>query len=103
VVAAGLAERCEVQLSYSVGLARPVSVLVQTYGTGKVPDQALSQRLSQTFDFRPAAIVHRFGLRTLPARRQGVFYRNLATYGQVGREDLELPWEKLDHLDALRS
>jgi S-adenosylmethionine synthetase len=103
VVAAGLAERCEVQLSYSVGLARPVSVLVQTFGTGKVPDQALSQRLSQTFDFRPAAIVHRFGLRTLPARRQGVFYRNLATYGQVGREDLELPWEKLDNLDALRS
>jgi S-adenosylmethionine synthetase len=103
VVAAGLAERCEVQVSYSIGLARPVSVVVQTFGTGKVADQALSQRVAEIFDFRPAAIVQRFGLRTLPARRQGVFYRNLAAYGQVGRDDLELPWEKLDDLEALRS
>jgi S-adenosylmethionine synthetase len=103
VVAAGLAERCEVQLSYSIGLAKPVSVVVQTFGTGKVADQALSSRVAELFDFRPGAIVQRFGLRTLPARRQGVFYRNLASYGQVGRDDLDLPWEKLDHLDALRS
>lgn len=103
VVAAGLADRCEIQLSYSIGLARPVSVVAQTFGTGRIPDQALSQRVAHVFDFRPAAIVNRFGLRTLPARRQGVFYRNLAAYGQVGREDLDLPWEKLDQLDALRS
>jgi S-adenosylmethionine synthetase len=103
IVAAGLAERCEVQLSYSIGLAEPVSVVVQTFGTGKVPDQALSTRVATIFDFRPAAIVQRFGLRSLPARRQGVFYRNLASYGQVGRSDLDLPWEKLDHLDALRA
>jgi S-adenosylmethionine synthetase len=102
VVAAGLADRCEVQLSYSIGLAKPVSVVVQTFGTGKIEDQALSSRVREMFDFRPAAIVQRFGLRTLPARRQGVFYRNLASYGQVGRDDLDLPWEKLDHLDALR-
>ncbi|HKU40638.1 MAG TPA: methionine adenosyltransferase, partial [Polyangiales bacterium] len=102
VVAAGLADRCEVQLSYSIGLARPVSVLVQTFGSGKVPDQVLSKRIAEVFDFRPAAIVQRFGLRSLPARRQGVFYRNLSAYGQVGRDDLELPWEKLDNLDALR-
>lgn len=103
VVAAGLADRCEVQLSYSIGLAKPVSLVVQTFGTGKIADQALSSRIAEMFDFRPAAIVQRFGLRTLPARRQGVFYRNLASYGQVGRDDLDLPWEKLDHLDALRS
>lgn len=103
LVMAGLAERCEIQLSYSIGLARPVSVVVQTFGTGRVPDQALARRVSDLFDFRPAAIVERFGLRSLPARRQGVFYRNLACYGQVGREDLELPWESLDRIDALRS
>jgi S-adenosylmethionine synthetase len=103
VVAAGLAERCEVQLSYSIGLARPVSVLVQTFGTGKIPDQVLSRRVADVFDFRPAAIVKRFCLRSMPSRRQGVFYRNLSAYGQVGREDLDLPWEKLDNLDALRS
>jgi S-adenosylmethionine synthetase len=103
VVAAGLADRAEVQLSYSIGLAKPVSVVVQTFGTGEIEDQALSTRVREMFDFRPAAIVQRFGLRTLPARRQGVFYRNLASYGQVGREDLDLPWEKLDQLDALRS
>jgi S-adenosylmethionine synthetase len=102
-VAAGLADRCEVQLSYSIGLARPVSVLVHTFGTGKIPDQVLSKRVADVFDFRPAGIVKRFGLRSLPSRRQGVFYRNLSAYGQVGRDDLDLPWEKLDNLDALRS
>jgi S-adenosylmethionine synthetase len=103
VVAAGLADRCEVQLTYSIGLAKPVSVVVQTFGTGTIPDQSLSSRVAEVFDFRPAGIVQRFGLRSLPARRQGVFYRNLASYGQIGRTDLELPWEKLDKLDALRS
>jgi S-adenosylmethionine synthetase len=102
VVAAGLADRCEVQLSYSIGLARPVSVIVQTFGTGRVPDEKLAKRVSEVFDFRPAAIVRNFGLRSLPAKRQGVFYRSLAAYGQVGREDIDLPWERLDRLDALR-
>jgi S-adenosylmethionine synthetase len=103
VVAAGLADRCEVQLSYTIGLAKPVSVVVQTFGTGKIPDHTLSSRIAEVFDFRPAGIVQRFGLRSLPARRQGIFYRNLASYGQVGRSDLDLPWEKLDNLDTLRS
>jgi S-adenosylmethionine synthetase len=102
VVAAGLADRCEVQLSYSIGLARPVSVIVQTFGTGRVPDEKLVSRVNEVFDFRPAAIVKNFGLRSLPARRHGTFYRSLAAYGQVGREDLDLPWERLDRLDALR-
>jgi S-adenosylmethionine synthetase len=102
VVAAGLADRCEIQLSYSIGLARPVSLILQTFGTGRVPDEKLAARVSEAFDFRPAAIVRDFGLRSLPTRRQGTFYRGLAAYGQVGREDLELPWERLDRIERLR-
>lgn len=103
VVAAGLAARCEVQLSYSIGQSRPVSVLVDTFGTGELPDVELARRIERVFDLRPAGIVQRFRLRSLPARRQGVFYRDLAAYGQVGRDDLELPWERLDHVEALRA
>lgn len=102
VVAAGLAERCEVQLSYSIGLSRPVSVLVQTFGTGKVGDEELVRRVSRVFDFRPAAIVRRFGLRSLPAQRKGSFYRHLATYGQVGRDEIDSPWERLESIPALQ-
>jgi S-adenosylmethionine synthetase len=101
VVAAGLCERCEVQVCYSVGLSRPVSVIADSFGTGRLPDQELARRVERLFDFRPAGIVQRFGLRSLPARRDGVFYRNLAAYGQVGREDLDLPWERLDQLEAM--
>jgi S-adenosylmethionine synthetase len=96
VVAAGLAERCEVQLSYAIGHVRPVSVLVDTFGTGKISDSELLERIDARCDFRPAAIVKRFGLRSLPARRAGIFYRELAAYGQVGRDELDLPWERLD-------
>lgn len=102
VVAAGLADRCEVQLSYSIGLARPVSVIVETFGTGKVPDEKLAARVSEVFDFRPAGIVRMFGLRSLPSKRNGTFYRNLAAYGQVGRDELDLPWERLDRLNQLK-
>jgi S-adenosylmethionine synthetase len=101
VVAAGLADRCQVQMSYSIGMAQPVSLVVQTFGTGRVADAILGRRVAEAFDFRPAAIVKRFGLRTLPARRHGVFYRDLAVYGQVGREDLDLPWDRLDSPNAL--
>lgn len=103
LVAAGLCERCEIQVCYSVGLSRPVSMLVHTFGTGRVPDPELGRRVQRLFDFRPAAIVQRFGLRSLPARRDGIFYRNLAAYGQVGRDDLDLPWERLDELEAIRA
>jgi S-adenosylmethionine synthetase len=102
VVRAGLASRCEVQLSYSIGLSRPVSVLVNTFGTGRLSDEVLVSRVSKLFDFRPAAIIKSFGLRSLPARREGTFYRKLAVYGQVGRSDLDVPWERLDKLRALR-
>lgn len=101
VVAAGLAESCEVQLSWTIGLARPVSLVVETFGTGRTSEEAIAERLERAFDFRPAAIVRTFDLRRLPARAPSGFFARLAAYGQVGRTDLELPWERLDRLEAL--
>ncbi|MGA2938772.1 MAG: methionine adenosyltransferase [Syntrophobacteraceae bacterium] len=102
LVAAGLAESCEVQLSYSISRSRPESVQVETFGTGKIPDEELTSLLQNHFDFRLAAIVRDFQLRRLPAKSQGGFYRKLAVYGQVGRLDLDLPWEKTDKADLLK-
>jgi len=102
IVAAGLASECEVQLSYSIGLSRPVSIQVETFGTGTVDDATLAHRLEHRFDFRLGGIVRRFDLRRLPAARQGIFYRPLAAYGQVGSVDLDLPWEYVDDADSLR-
>lgn len=96
VVAAGLAEECEVQLSYSVGLARPVSLQVETFGTGALADEAIAKRLEGALDFRPAGILKRFGLRHLVRERGGRFFQELAVYGHMGREDLEAPWEATD-------
>jgi S-adenosylmethionine synthetase len=96
IVAANLADECEVQLSYSIGLARPVSIQVETFGTGKISDEEITILLDRHFDFRLAGIVKQFNLRYLPALNKGVFYRKLAAYGHVGRVDLELPWEKTD-------
>jgi S-adenosylmethionine synthetase len=102
LVAAELADECEVQLSYSISRSRPESVQVETFGTGKIPDEKLTSLLLKHFDFRLAAIVRDFQLRRLPAKRQGEFYRKLAVYGQVGRLDLDLPWEKTDKADLLK-
>lgn len=102
VVAAGLASACEVQLTYSPGQSRPVSVQVDTFGTGRMPDEALIERIRACFDFRPAGIIRAFGLRHLPAIHRGGFYRRLAAYGQVGRMDLALPWERTDQAARLR-
>jgi len=103
VVAAGLAERCEVHLAYSIGRARPISLSVQTFGTGRIGDDKIEKRLAALLDFRPLAIVHRFALRTRPATSgESGFYRPLATYGHFGRSDLDLPWEATDVADALR-
>ena len=96
VVAAGLASRCQVQLAYAIGVARPVSVRVDTFGTGAVDDGKLEQAVEQVFDLRPAAII-----RDLDLRRP--IYRQLAAYGHFGRDDLDLPWEKTDRMDALRA
>lgn len=101
LVAAGLAERCEVMLSYSIGLARPVSVQVDSFGTGVVADDTLAQALQDALDLRVGAIVRRFNLRHLSARRGG-FFRRLAAYGQVGRTDLGLPWEQLNEVADVR-
>jgi S-adenosylmethionine synthetase len=96
VVAAKLAEECEVQLSYSIGLSRPVSIQVETFGTGKIPDEEITTLLENNFDFRLAGIIKQFNLRHLPTIHQGGFYRQLAVYGHVGRSDIDLPWEKTD-------
>ena len=96
VVAAGLARRCEVQLAYAIGVAHPVSILVDTEGTGAVPDDKLAEAVGKVFDFRPAAIIDQLGLRR-------PIYRKLAAYGHLGREDLGAPWEKTDRAAALRT
>ena len=96
VVAAGLASRCQVQLAYAIGVARPVSVRVDTFGTGTVADARLEEAVDKVFDLRPAAII-----RDLDLRRP--IYRQLAAYGHFGREDLGVAWEKTDRVDALKS
>jgi len=101
VVAAGLADECEVQLSYCIGLSRPVSIQVETFDTGKIPDGEIAALLKKHFDFRLAAIIRNFDLRSLPSKVKGGFYRKLAVYGQVGRTDLELPWEAKDKAHLL--
>lgn len=94
VVKAGLARRCEVQIAYAIGVAKPVSLMVDTDGTGVVSDEKLSEALSELVDLRPAAIIRRFDLRR-------PIYTPLAAYGHMGREDLMVPWEKTDLTDAL--
>ena len=103
LVAAGLADECEVHLSYSIGRSRPVSIQVETFNTGKIPDEDLVALLEQYFDFRPAAIMRAFNLRHLPAKHKGLFYQRLAVYGHVGRMDLELPWEQTDKIHQLEN
>ena len=101
VVAAGLAEECEVQLSYSIGMPRPVSVRVRTFGTGRIPNVQIGQRIEANFELRPGGILRDFELRWLPIQRKQDFYRRLATYGQVGRPELDLPWERTDAMGRL--
>jgi S-adenosylmethionine synthetase len=102
IVAAGLAEECEVQLSYSIGLARPVSIQVETLGTGSTSDEEIASLIEEHFDFRIAGIMRQFQLRHLPSLIKGGFYRKLAAYGHVGRMDIGLPWEVTDKVNMLR-
>ncbi len=102
IVAAGLADKCEVQLSYAIGVARPVSILVETFGTGKLDDEQLLELVKQHFELRPAGIIQAFNLRGLPAERGGRFYQDIAAYGHFGRTDLDLPWERIDKASLLR-
>jgi S-adenosylmethionine synthetase len=101
VVAAGLARRCEVQLSYGVGEERPLAVTVQTFGTGVLPDEEVERCLEKVVDLRPASVVEAFALRALPERHDGVFYQALAAYGHFGRSDVDTPWEREDLAAAL--
>ena len=102
IVAAGLAKKCEVQLGYAIGVAYPVSVFVDTFGTGAVSDDEISTIISKNFDLRPASIIKQFDLRNLPARNGGDFYRLTASYGHFGRTDVEFPWENLDKVADLK-
>ena len=95
VVAAGLADRCEIQVAYAIGIAHPLSVNVETFGTGKIADEKISELISQHFDLRPGAII-----RDLDLRRP--IYRKTASYGHFGRDDVQFPWENTDRADALR-
>ncbi|MBQ7025214.1 MAG: methionine adenosyltransferase, partial [Peptococcaceae bacterium] len=95
VVAAGLADRCEVQLAYAIGVAYPVSILVDTFGTNKVPEEQIVKAVRDNFDLRPAGII-----RELDLRRP--IYKQTAAYGHFGRTDLDLPWEQLNKVDALK-
>ncbi|MDO4973054.1 MAG: methionine adenosyltransferase [Eubacteriales bacterium] len=96
VVAAGLAKRCQIELAYAIGVAKPVSVLVETFGTGTVSEETLSRAVQEVFDFTPAAIIRELGLRR-------PIYRALAAYGHMGREDLGVRWEDTDKVEALRA
>ena len=95
IVAAGLADRCEVQVAYAIGVAKPVSVMIDTFGTGVVAESAISEAVDKLFDLRPAAIIKRFDLRR-------PIYCQTAAYGHMGREDIDLPWEKTDMAEDLK-
>jgi len=102
IVAAGLAEKCEVQVSYAIGVARPVSVMIETFGTCTVDEDRLLEVVQKHFELRPAGIIQAFDLRNLPSQRNGRFYQDMAAYGHFGRTDLDLPWERLDKVDILK-
>jgi S-adenosylmethionine synthetase len=103
VVAAGLADKCEVQLSYAIGVASPVSILVETFGTGKISDDQIFELIEEQFELRPEGILSTFNLRNLPAERNGRFYQDVAAYGHFGRNDLDLPWERTDKAADLKA
>ena len=103
LVAAGLANRVEVQLSYAIGVAKPVSILVESFGSGKVSNAELTDLVQEHFDLRPGAIIEQFKLREMPSLNGGRFYRDTAAYGHFGRPDLNLPWENVaDKAAALK-
>jgi len=95
IVAAGLADKCEVGLAYAIGVARPLSIYIDTFGTGKISDEEIKDLVVKHFDLRPAAII-----RDLNLKRP--IYKQVAAYGHFGRDDLDLPWEKLDKVELLR-
>ena len=102
IVAAGLADKCEVQVSYAIGVARPTSIFVETFGTAKIAEEKLLELVREHFELRPAGIIQTLDLRHLPQSRNGRFYQDVAAYGHFGRTDLDLPWEKTDKAELLK-
>ncbi|MDJ0678266.1 MAG: methionine adenosyltransferase [Xenococcaceae cyanobacterium MO_167.B52] len=102
IVAAGLADKCEVQVSYAIGVARPVSIFVETFATAKIDEDKILELVKRYFELRPAGIIQTLDLRNLPSERGGRFYQDVAAYGHFGRSDLDLPWEKTDKVDILQ-
>ncbi|TAD79885.1 MAG: methionine adenosyltransferase [Oscillatoriales cyanobacterium] len=103
VVAAGLAQKCEVQVSYAIGVARPVSISIETFGTATVDEDSLLAAVRDCFELRPAGIIQAYDLQRLPGDRGGRFYQDVAAYGHMGRSDLDLPWEALNKVEALKA
>ena len=101
IVASGLAEKCEIELAYAIGVAEPISVFVDTFGTGKLSDDEISDIVKENFDLSPMAIIKHFDLRNLPAKNGGKFYQKLAAYGHMGRTDINVPWEATDKASKL--
>ena len=102
IVAAGLADKCEIELAYAIGVAEPISVFVDTFGTGKISDDEISDLVKENFELSPMAIIKHFDLRNLPAKNNGKFYQKLASYGHMGRTDIVVPWELTDKADILK-
>jgi len=102
IVAAGLADKCEIELGYAIGVAQPVSIFVDTFGSGKITDDEIMKLVESNFDLRPRAIINQFDLRNLPSKNGGKFYQRLAAYGHMGRTDFDVPWEHTDKADTLK-
>jgi S-adenosylmethionine synthetase len=102
IVAAGIADQCEIQISYAIGVANPTSIYVNTFGTSEYSDEVIIGLVQKVFDFRPQKIIENFNLQNLPKERGGRFYQDVAKYGHFGRKDLDLPWEKLDKVEELK-
>ena len=102
IVASGLADKCEIELAYAIGVAEPISIFVDTFGTGKLSDDEISNIVRENFDLSPMAIIKQFDLRNLPAKNGGKFYQKLAAYGHMGRTDIVVPWEATDKAAKLK-
>ena len=102
IVAAGLADKCELELGYAIGVAQPVSIMVDTFGTGKISDDEITKLVEKNFDLRPVAIINQFDMRNLPSQNGGKFYQKLAAYGHMGRTDIDVPWEHTDKAATLK-
>ena len=103
IVAAGLADKCEVQVSYAIGVARPTSITIETFGTAKVDEDKLLEVVGANFELRPAGIIQTFDLTKIPGQRDGRFFQDTAAYGHFGRTDIDLPWEQTDKVEALKA